>query len=296
MRMVLLCFWCLLLQSCRAQSDAIDVYYRSFGKGQPIVIINGGPGMNSEGFAGLATLLSENHRVILFDQRGTGHSVLPEINASTITMDAMVADMEKLREKLQLKDWIVMGHSFGGMLASYYTTKHPDRVKALILSSSGGIDLDLLQYVSAAIRNRLTKQEQDSLDYWNERIANGDTSYNARIARGRALAPAYLEKKEFVPQVAERLTQGNMRINNLVFDNMRKMGFNCAAGLSQYKGPVLVVQGKQDIIRAATAMKVKTILPAARIELIDQCAHYGWLEQKEKYTGIVLGFLSEHNL
>jgi proline iminopeptidase len=51
------------------------IHYKIFGKGKPLVIINGGPGMNSEGFAGLAEQLAkEGFLCIIYDQRGTGKS------------------------------------------------------------------------------------------------------------------------------------------------------------------------------------------------------------------------------
>ena len=96
------------------------IYYRSFGKGVPMLIINGGPGMNSEGFTQLAIQLSKNNRTILFDQRGTGRSKFTVTDSSTITMQLMAEDIENLRKKLNIDKWIILGHSFGGMMASYY--------------------------------------------------------------------------------------------------------------------------------------------------------------------------------
>jgi proline iminopeptidase len=59
-------------------------------------------------------------------------------------MSMMVKDLECLRQHLRLDRWIILGHSFGGMLARYYATIHPQRITSLSLSSSGGIDLELL--------------------------------------------------------------------------------------------------------------------------------------------------------
>lgn len=292
-------FLLLFMTGCWSQQTGNNfshIHYSETGEGEPILLINGGPGMNSEGFASLASLLAANHRVILFDQRGTGRSTLSTINEQTITMDSMVYDMEQLRIKLGCKDWIVLGHSFGGMLGSYYASKYPEQVKALILSSSGGIDLDLLNYAGNTINSRLTAAERDSLQYWNARIRSGDTSYQARLARGRALAPAYLEKKEFVPAIAQRLTQTNLRINELVFSNMQKIHFNCRDGLQSFHHPVLIIQGAQDIVKKETALKSKAALPQADTVFIDHCCHYGWLEQKEIYIGSVLAFLSKNKL
>src|SRR4029077_10005765 len=104
---------------------------------------------------------------------GTGRSVLNEIDSSTITMKLMVEDLECLREHLKINTWIILGHSFGGMLASYYASVHPQHVEALILSSSGGMDLGLLASAGKNINSKLTRTESDSLAYWSEKINSG---------------------------------------------------------------------------------------------------------------------------
>ena len=82
-------------------ADRHFLHYKVYGKGTPLVIINGGPGMNSKGFESLAIELSKNYRVIIYDQRGTGNSVLPKLDGSTINMQLMVEDIESLRRHLK---------------------------------------------------------------------------------------------------------------------------------------------------------------------------------------------------
>lgn len=282
----------LISGSCKSQpvnNAPILPHYREFGSGKPVLVINGGPGMNSEGFASLATLISTKYKAIIFDQRGTGKSLPDTVNESTITMDAMVEDMELLRKHLKIKEWIVLGHSFGGMLASYYAAKYPESIKALILSSSGGINLDFLTYINNTINSNLTKEERDAHSYWNKKITDGDTTCHARLQRTKAMASAYLSQKQFIPVIAERLLQGNSKVNQLVFADLSRIKFNCTEKLQLFKNPVLIIQGKQDIIKEETALKTKQALPQAEILLIDNCGHYGWLEQRNIYiTGIFI--------
>ncbi|HPH83810.1 MAG TPA: alpha/beta fold hydrolase [Ferruginibacter sp.] len=268
------------------------IHYRTYGKGDPLLIINGGPGMNSNGFAALADSLSSDRMVILYDQRGTGQSTLPEISIKTISMKNMLNDIEVLRKALHINQWTILGHSFGGMLASYYASIYPERVNALILSSSGGIDLELLQYVNRNIQQRLSAKDRQSLEYWNNKIAEGDTSHAARLQRGMALAPAYLYHSQFIPQVAERLTQGNTLINNLLWDDMRTIHFNCADSLASFNKPVLIIQGKQDIIEEKTARKAQSNFKKSQVVILDKCGHYGWLDSPTLYFKSIRTFLS----
>ena len=78
-----------------------QLHYKIFGEGIPLLIINGGPGFSSEGFIPLAKELSQQYQVILYDQRGTGKSTLPEISTSSITMDLMVSGHGKIEKTPQ---------------------------------------------------------------------------------------------------------------------------------------------------------------------------------------------------
>ena len=174
-----------------------------------------------------------------------------------------------------------MGHSFGGMLGSYYASKHPERIKGLILSSSGGVNMELFSRVN--ITSRLTSTQRDSLNYWRDKINNGDTSFHAKLKRGTFLAPAYLYDKSNVPTVAHRLTQANYTINGLVFQHMRDIKFDCSEGLKQVEAPVLIIQGKEDIVDRIAAETAEKVLQNSTLIILEKCGHYGWLDQPKQY-------------
>jgi proline iminopeptidase len=273
------------------QNKNARIYFRVYGKGNPLLIINGGPGMNSDGFVGLAKDLSVTNQTIIYDQRGTGKSTVSPADSSTITMELMLEDLEVLRKHLGIDQWSILGHSFGGMLASYYASIYPEHVRSLILSSSGGIDLGLESYVGHSIYDRLSKQENDSLKYWSDRIDQGDTSYFARYRMGMALAPAYVYNKNNIPVIAERLTQGNAVVTGLVWQDLNKIKFNCAPKLKDFNKPVLIIQGKQDIVMLQTAEYAHKVLKNSRIVIVDDCVHYGWLDNPQVYFKEVSLFL-----
>lgn len=276
-----------------APSKGVKIYYKLYGEGIPLLIINGGPGMNSNGFEGFANELSKDFMVILFDQRGTGKSTLSKVDETTITMDLMVEDMEALRNHLSLKSWHVLGHSFGGLLASLYATKHPECIDKLVYSSSGGLDLGFLSYINDEINAKLSSENIKNLALWSQKINAGDTTYHARYQRGLALAPAYVYNKKFVPQLADRLTQGNTTINQLVFKDLNKINYNCNKELLSFTKPVLIIQGNKDIIREETALNAKKTFQNATMLILPNCGHYGWLDQPLEYLNSIKGFLNE---
>ncbi len=271
-------------------SDGHTLHLKTFGEGMPVLIINGGPGMSSEGFIPLAKIIGKSHKAIIYDQRGTGKSILNTVNSTTVTMDLMLEDIETIRKHLKLNNWVIFGHSFGGMLASYYASKYPDRVKGLVLSSSGGVDLELLSNLN--INSRLTKVQQKTFQYWSAKIANGDTTYYARLQRGKNLAPAYLYDKSHVNAIAKRLTQGNMKINSLVWQDMRTAPFDCKAALQRFAKPVLIIQGEHDIIDKQISEKAHALFKNSELVILDKAAHYGWLEQPDLYFGEIQSFLT----
>ena len=272
-------------------SDGAKIHYRTFGSGKPLLIINGGPGMNSEGFEGMARTLSENRLTIIYDQRGTGKSTLSSLDSTTITMDLMIADIEALRKQLNIDKWSVLGHSFGGIVVSYYATRYPEHIDKIVLSSSGGVDLGLLSDVQSSIDSKLTKAEQDSVNYWSAKIDAGDTSHFARLRRGINLAHAYVIDPKFIPVIGERLTQGNQTVNQLIWSDLQRIHYDCTAGLKSYNKPVLIIQGAQDIVSKNIAEKSHEAFKNSRVVFMDHCIHYGWLDNPEVYFKEVNSFL-----
>jgi len=279
-------------QSGYVENGDCKTYFRTFGAGKPLLIINGGPGMNSDGFLPLAKTLSTNNQTIIYDQRGTGKSVLQQVDGNTFTMKLMTQDIERLRRHLNIEKWSILGHSFGGMMASYYATQHPERIESLILSSSGGIDLELLSGGGSRLMSRLTAQEKDSLNFWNDKIASGDTTFHAKLRRGMALAPGYLFNRKFIPVIAERLTQSNMTVNGLVWNDLQKIKYDCRDKLQSFTASVLIIQGKQDIIEEKIALKAQKALKNSKLVILDKCSHYGWLDRPDEYFGEISKFMN----
>lgn len=100
-------------------------------KGIPILFIHGGPGAgcteNDRRFFN-----PEKYRIILFDQRGCGRSK-PHAELQENHTDALIDDIEKIRELLAVEEWALFGGSWGSTLSLIYTQAHPERVLGMIL-------------------------------------------------------------------------------------------------------------------------------------------------------------------
>ena len=113
--------------------DGHQLYVEQCGNpnGQPVVFLHGGPG------AGCSTndrrfFDPAKYHIILFDQRGCGRS-LPHGSLEQNETAILVADIEQIREHLNIKQWHVFGGSWGSTLSLVYAQTHSSSVTALIL-------------------------------------------------------------------------------------------------------------------------------------------------------------------
>jgi proline iminopeptidase len=109
------------------------LHYEQCGNpdGKPVVFLHGGPG------AGCSPKVRrffdpQRYRIVLFDQRGCGHST-PHAELEGNTTWDLVADIERLREHLAIQRWQVFGGSWGSTLALAYAQTYPERVTEMVL-------------------------------------------------------------------------------------------------------------------------------------------------------------------
>lgn len=100
-------------------------------EGTPVLFVHGGPGAGCEKYH-RQFFDPEYYRIILFDQRGAGKST-PHAALEGNTTQALVADMEAIREFLGIEKWLLFGGSWGSTLSLVYAQSHSERVLGLIL-------------------------------------------------------------------------------------------------------------------------------------------------------------------
>jgi proline iminopeptidase len=114
-------------------SPVHEIYYEQSGNpnGKPVVFLHGGPGGGTD--AKMRRFFDpKRYRIVLFDQRGCGKS-RPTASLEDNTTWHLVADIEAIREHLEIDKWQVFGGSWGSTLALAYAQKHPERCTELVL-------------------------------------------------------------------------------------------------------------------------------------------------------------------
>lgn len=156
--------------------------------GIPVVFLHGGPGAGCQPYH-RTYFDPEVYRIILFDQRGCGKST-PHAELEGNTTQALVADMEKIREFLGVDQWIVFGGSWGATLGLVYAQAFPKRVQALILR---GVFLGRQEEIDWLYRGGLDRFYPDHWQEFTEAISDVDNddilaAYYSRLTGKNELA------------------------------------------------------------------------------------------------------------
>jgi pimeloyl-ACP methyl ester carboxylesterase len=117
----------------QARVGDIDISYKTFGKGDPILLIMGYAGSMYAWDSIFLKELSTNHTVIIFDNRGIGNTT---VGSKNFTIEQFATDSAGLLNTLKINKSNVLGYSMGGMIAQQLTLDYPDKVNDLIIYAS----------------------------------------------------------------------------------------------------------------------------------------------------------------
>src|SRR5215510_2851146 len=113
--------------------DGIEIFYKDWGKGQPIVFSHGWPLSADDWDAQMLFFLNQGYRVIAHDRRGHGRSTQ---TGDCHDMDHYADDLAAVTAHLDLKDTIHVGHSTGGGEVVHYLARHGESRGARICAKA----------------------------------------------------------------------------------------------------------------------------------------------------------------
>jgi proline iminopeptidase len=275
--------------------NGIDLFYKIVGpaSGDYLLVLSGGPGEDIHSMQGIADELSKKYRCIMWEQRGTGRSMLPRYDASTVNLNAYMDDIEALRKQLPAEKFIVVGNSWGMILGLAYAGTHSDAVRAVVTIGSGPITFDYLGEFSDNQLARLGACELEMRDFWKEparATANPDRAAFERL-RIAAVAYFYDRKKALQMQAELDPKDYNFRVPPAFLEAEGKYDFR--QKLKTITAPVLLVQGRQDLAGEANVLEAHSLIKNSTVSFIDKCGHLPWLEQPEQTWKIVYDFFGQ---
>lgn len=222
-------------------SDNVNLYFESKGNGISCVFIHGGPGGWSKDFeVECGPYLEKDLNMIYLDQRGCGRSGGSKDDDYSI--NRIVNDLEELRVHLNVDKWIIMAHSFGGIIATDYASKYQLNLRGLILINCSlfigdsevsqkekGIELLNLD------EDEIKKVENESLNDFTTRLVVNDLHYKFQCK----------EKKTY--DYMMELSQGIENINMALQRDNRDDYFKCYYDVSsRVNNKTLIIVGDED--------------------------------------------------
>jgi proline iminopeptidase len=297
----------------------IEIYHFSHGAGEPVLVVHGGPGYPLNASPPALDLLATDYQFHFYHQRGCGSSTRPfdrfphsnfyanmmELER-TLGIGAQVADIERIRRLLKQDKIILLGHSFGSLLAAMYAAEFPERVQAMILVAPA----DVLALPAEGrnlfdeIRARLPESEMAEYDAFiasyldfGRLFENSEmelAAANRKIGEYflRATGESDLDQSASVP-----MNNGGWMAQAMYLSMGKRHDYRSA--LSRITAPVLVVHGEDDIQSESASRAYVESLPnatmhvlrAGRTRGIRGAGHFVFTDQPESFAEAAGDFL-----
>ncbi len=275
-----------------------NLYYEQEGKGVPLVLINGGPGNTHHGFHPYFTQLKDIVRVVYYDQRGTGKSS-SDATGKTYTVNQAVEDLESLRKALKIDKWVLLGWSYGGLLAQLYALAYPEHCAGLVLvAAQSGVS----DPITEPIRDRMfiSQAEDDAINAIRQQYNEGNITgiqsfYNQHLA-GDWKRQSYYKptQDELIRKALYAWTPapGFIETIRLESDAMN-LESKLKSKFDDFTTPTLIFEGKWDLLwwNPDRAEVMRKNHPRAQVEIFDKAGHYIFVDEPKKFFTILKAFL-----
>ena len=276
-------------------SELHTIHYEESGNpnGKPVIFLHGGPG------GGIAPMYRQyfdpqKWRIVIFDQRGCGQST-PYAELQENTTWDLVADIEKLRQKLGIDRWMVFGGSWGSTLSLAYAQTHPDRCKGLILRGIFMLRPSEIRWFYQEGANHIypdawqeylkpipLEERHDLLSAYHKRLTSEDRQVRLEAARAWAVWEASTSK--LIPSKASKLRFGQAEfaeafariechyfVNKGFFKRENQLIENVDR-ISHLPG--VIVQGRYDVVcPMISAWELHQVWQSAEFMVIEDAGH-----------------------
>lgn len=240
-----------------------------------IIFLHGGPGNDYfymtkliEEYHGYS--LADDYFLVLWDQRGSGLSQRHS-NPSLLTLDVFLEDLELLVEQFAYdRQFIFLGHSWGGMYAAMYMNKHPQRVAGAILLESGEFSTELGEGLDDVDMNFFSEWLNDWM--WGRQMINlGD---HERADYYLAIAKSDERQQQRNDDPSPDLRPGAAVMIYLYLDEISNNRFDFTENLHLVEPEILFIAGGDtEDLGADFQEKQRVYFQHSRLEIIPNAGH-----------------------
>src|SRR4051812_22093495 len=210
------------------------------GNKPPLICINGGMLYDHSMLWPALSPLAANRQLILYDQRGRGRSTAPA-NPADASIEDDAADVGTLRRALGIRQWDVLGHSWGGGVAMLATAADPAGVRRLVLIDAVWATSEWMSPLRRNVLARLDGVERDAVAHISEEsLGNPDPALHS--AYSRAVYPAWFHDRD----MAARFTPPDALSNTgtAVLARLRRDGYDWRPTIRNISAPTIVLHGE----------------------------------------------------
>ena len=270
------------IQTKKVRVGDIDVAYKIFGQGEPLLLIPGFSATMDVWDPVMLYKLSSNHTIIIFDNRGIGKTT---VGTKTWSIEQFANDTGGLIDALGIKKPVdILGLSWGGYVAQELTLMHPQKVNKLILygTDCGGKATILSPQISPEI---------------GRSVESGNASIDTFVSI--FFPKEWLKEKENAAYVQKVFSAMTPSFNSTPKENIQHQAqttYNWKGAcdrLSNISKPTLVIVGTDDIVRPpANSLMLAEKIPGAWLIQIKGGGHGLMSQYPQQFTAVLETFLS----
>jgi pimeloyl-ACP methyl ester carboxylesterase len=236
-----------------ADIRGFKMYYETYGKGEPLLIIHGNGG-SINNFVYQIPYFAKNYQVILADSRAQGKSVDP---SDSLSYEMMTDDLNALLDNLHLKSCYVIGWSDGGINGLLLAIRHPDKVKKLAVTGA---------------------------NLWPDTTAVDPFIYHWAMNMNKTMRDSIAKMKSPTPEMKNQLKLLHLLSYEPHITVEQLHTITC---------PTLVIGGDHDILLPKHTMLIAQSIPNSYLWIIPNSGHSTPIFKKDQFNQVVGDFFAQ---
>lgn len=283
-------------------ADGMRLFYRVDGQGpDTVIILHGGPSLGIAYLAPDLEALGREYTLLYYDQRGVGRSTLPADSAD-LAIARHVEDLEALRRHFALDRLVLVGHSWGGMLAARYAAAYPDHVERMLFIDPMVPARTPYMAQAGARAQQLMHERLDSLQLAQlDSLARSWAETEDPVTHCRATfgilfrvffqdpAGAERARGDFCGGSAEVL-RSRPQVDAAIMGSLGD--WDVRPLLAAVGVPVLIVHGSGSAIPPEAMQEWARAFPNARLMVVPDAGHYLHVDRPAVFFPAAVEFLS----
>jgi 3-oxoadipate enol-lactonase len=262
----------------KANANGIEIYYELHGpEDAAVLVLSNGVLMSTASWAYQVPVLSQHHRLLLYDCRGMWQSEHPP---GPYTMELHADDLAGLLDTLGIERAHIGGTSYGAEVGMVFALKYPERTRSLVVTSAVSQVDPLLQGM---------------IDTWIAAARARDAEMLFQVVYPLTFS------EDWIAANREALDLARERYKELDFGAFLELllcfsRFDITADLHRITAPALVVAGELDLIKPRKYSEIiAREVPGAEFAVIPQAGHAALWEQPGVFNSLILGFLVKNS-